>query len=446
MPLNHPHPPRRLGAYRIAMAIVAGAALGACGGGHQMSTTPAPDTPAAPGPQTPGQATYTIGGTATGLAGTLILQNGAGEVLSVDADGAFSFTTAVDAGASYNVTLRQAPALQACQVSNGAGVASAPVTDISVSCGGTVEVSTIAGTGIRGHQDGPAATAAFDGPAGVAVKADGTVYVTEFSGQRLRRIATDGTVSTVTSTPSALFGLVLAGDDAYAASVDHTIVRIAADGSRSIFAGSAGLRGDNDGQGAAASFRMPYGLTRDQDGHIYVAEASGHRIRKITPDATVTTLAGSGTVGFADGMGAAAQFDGPFAVAAAADGTLYVADSGNHRIRRVSPAGEVSTLAGTGAVGAQDGAASAATFNQPSGLALAPDGSLFVVDNGSQRIRKISPAGLVSTVAGTGVIGWQDGPPGTAAFNRPLGIALHPDGSLIVTEEYGHRLRRIGAH
>src|ERR1044071_8115683 len=157
--------------------------------------------------------------------------------------------------------------------------------------------------------------------------------------------------------------------------------------------------------------------------------------------AHVTTLAGDGSPVIRDG--AQAGFSDPFGVAVAVDGTVYVADAGeSNRIRKMVPDGTVTTLAG-GAEGFADGVGTAASFNTPSGLALANDGNLFLAETGNNRIRKVTPEGQVSTVAGDGTAGYVDGPASQARFNVPMGIAVDARGNIYVADTYNDRIRMI---
>jgi sugar lactone lactonase YvrE len=173
-----------------------------------------------------------------------------------------------------------------------------------------------------------------------------------------------------------------------------------------------------------------------------VVESNGSRVRKITKDGLVSTLAGGAAQGTSDGVGAAAKFTVPQGAAVASDGTLYVADLGNHRIRRISRDGVVTTFAGSSA-GYADGVGTAAKFNQPHGLALGPDGTIYVADKNNHRIRAITPDGVVKTLAGSGSPGGNDGTGASAGFNFPNGLALGPDGTLYVADNGNHRVRMI---
>jgi sugar lactone lactonase YvrE len=203
-----------------------------------------------------------------------------------------------------------------------------------------------------------------------------------------------------------------------------------------------GTLGFADGNIADARFYQPSGVAVDVTGNIYVADSENHRIRKITPGGTVSTLAGSGTAGSAEGVGTAAQFKSPRAVAVDATGNVFVADGLNHKIRKITPAGEVSTLAGSGAYGFADGDGINAKFYFPKGIALDASGNLYVADDINHRIRKITPTGTVSTLAGS-TSGSDDGDGINAKFNNPRGVTLDADGNIYVADAANHRIRMI---
>jgi streptogramin lyase len=224
------------------------------------------------------------------------------------------------------------------------------------------------------------------------------------------------------------------------------IRRIAADGSVTTFAGSSGARGNTDGAGTAATFSAPLGLAIDAAGNLYVADAMNHTIRKITSAGVVSTLAGSaGVPGYADGTGTGALFNYPAGLAVDAAGNVYVADRSNNVIRKVTPAGVVTTLAGLqGVSGATDGAGSLALFNQPSGLVLDGAGNFYVTDTGNSTIRKLTPAGVVSTLAGLPTIGGnQDGTGSGAMFNQPRALTIDSAGNLYVADTGNATIRKV---
>lgn len=229
---------------------------------------------------------------------------------------------------------------------------------------------------------------------------------------------------------------------------DHTIWKVDATNHKTLLAGSSGLAGSTDGQGTNARFSHPGGLAVDPAGNLLVADTGNHTIRRIAPDGTVTTLAGAaGLPGTTDGPGAQARFNAPFGLAADATGGAYIADAQNHTIRYLAADGTVSTYAGkAGAPGLVDGTATAAQFNQPNGIALAPNGTLYVADYGNSCIRAIAPGAIVTRLAGqAGTYGFADGSgPSAAKFNSPVGIALDAAGVLWVADTQNHAIRRVG--
>ena len=212
------------------------------------------------------------------------------------------------------------------------------------------------------------------------------------------------------------------------------------------FAGTAGQYGSADGVGAAARFWANSGVACDGAGNVYVADTMNHMIRKITPDGVVTTLAGAaGDANSTDGNGGVARFSGPRAVACDGDGNVYVADSGNDTIRRITPAGDVTTLAGqAGSPGSADGTGGAAKLDNPVGVACDPSGNVYVADCYNQTIRKITPAGAVTTLAGAaGQASYADGTVSEARFHYPMDVACDSAGNVYVAEYQNQTIRKI---
>jgi sugar lactone lactonase YvrE len=267
-------------------------------------------------------------------------------------------------------------------------------------------VSTIAGSGNPGFADGVGVAANFKYPAGIVMDGSGTIFVADAFNNKIRKITPSGVVSS------------LAG---------------------------SGENGFADGTGAKAIFNGPAGIAIDKKGNLYTAEFNGHRIRKITPEGVVTTLAGSGKPGFAEGRGEEASFDNPEGIAVDRDGNVFVADSKNHRVRKITPDGMVSTLAGSGIAGYADGTGAEASFNKPIGVAVDKDGNVYIADVNNHRVRKITASGVVTTLAGSGKSGSKDGHGTGASFNSPWGVTIDQFGDIYVAESKGQKIRRIGA-
>jgi hypothetical protein len=299
-----------------------------------------------------------------------------------------------------------------------------------------------------GSSDGTGAAASFDGAIGVAVDAAGNTYVADHNNHTIRMVTSGGVTTTFAGTAGqfgtidgvgikaqfdAPAGLAIdATGKLYVSDQDnHTIRTISSTGIVATLAGTAQTFGSVDGSGPAARFAMPSGIAVDHAGTVYVADRQNHNLRKIT-GSVVTTLAGAaGTAGSADGLGTAARFDTPLGVAVGADGNVYVADSANHSIRKVTPDGNVTTFAGAaGIAGSTDGLGTAARFHTPAGLAIDPSGDLYVADLGNHVIRKITPAGEVTTIAGApAIIGTEVG--AMTSFTDPTALAITGD-SLVI--------------
>jgi sugar lactone lactonase YvrE len=231
--------------------------------------------------------------------------------------------------------------------------------------------------------------------------------------------------------------------DRFVADFGNNVIRkVTAAGVVSVFAGS-GVAGFADGQGTAASFSGPTGVALDGSGNVYVSDFGNNRIRKVTFTGLVSTLAGNGAEAFADGPGASASFSAPYGIAVDGSGNVFVADNGNERIRMVTPAGVVSTLAGNGVPAFADGPGASASFYSPYGVAVDGSGNVYVADYGNNRIRTVTSAGVVSTLAGTGTPAYGDGANLTATFNSPVGVAVNSAGNVFVSDFGNRRIRKI---
>ncbi|AKT39594.1 RHS repeat-associated core domain-containing protein [Chondromyces crocatus] len=274
----------------------------------------------------------------------------------------------------------------------------------------------VAGTGVSGGagDGGPALQAQVQAPRGLALGADGSVYIAEQGGHRVRKIAADGTITTVAGS------------------------------------GTAGFSGDG-GPATQAQLRNPLSVAVTEDGTLFIADTQNHRIRRVGPDGTITTVAGTGTAGFSGdgGLATAARLGSPRGVVVARDGGLFVVDHDNHRIRQVDRRGRITTFAGTGIAGTtgDGGPARAARLRNPTAAVLDAEGTLHVADSTGYLIRSITPDGVIQPVAGTGSCCDVPLPEGERALNARVGtiaqLALGPDGGLYTAEMVLHRVRRI---
>jgi len=251
-------------------------------------------------------------------------------------------------------------------------------------------VSTLSGNGVMGFADGDSKTAEYYFPSGITTDADGNIYLADIFNNRIRKITPNGTASTIAGT---------------------------------------GVAGYADGAGSVAAFNSPEGIVMDKQGNLLVTDFNNGLVRKITPGGQVSTL-----VNF--------RFSGPAGIVIDAANNIYVVESGKSLIRKITPAGSVSTLAGTEPGGYADGIGSNALFANPEGMAIDRNGNLFIADLGNNTIRKVTPAGLVTTIAGS-TEGYTDGVGARAKFNRPADIAIDANGNLFVVDVNNHRIRKI---
>ncbi|HEX8708022.1 MAG TPA: hypothetical protein VF723_07265 [Pyrinomonadaceae bacterium] len=288
----------------------------------------------------------------------------------------------------------------------------------------------------------------FGDPFGVAVSPDGIVYVTDGESGRLWQLAADGTANVVAEKLNVPSAIALAPDGSLvlAETGAHTIKRIEPRGGRiTTLAGVEGRAGFADGNGTQALLNGPVGVAVAADGTVFVADTYNDRIRAIDAEGRVTTLAGGGEPGFSDAAnGADARFDTPCGIALDPDGSLVVADTGNHRLRRVSRAGEVTTIAGADEPGGSDGPLFAVTFYQPMAVAVDAGGRIYVADAAGSAVRVCS-FGLwphVTTLAGGKAAGLSDGPLDSARLHLVSGLAVSPDETLVVADS-GNKLVRL---
>ncbi|WP_160112186.1 cadherin domain-containing protein [Aquimarina sp. AU58] len=329
------------------------------------------------------------------------------------------------------------------------------ITDVLESGDEAFRVRTLAGNGTFGFTNGTGTSAQFSTPIGVDIDSNGNIYVADRNNNVIRKITPAGVVSTFagstfgyadgTGTAAkfhAPYGIAIdANDNIYVGDyINHRIRKITPAGVVTTLAGS-GVVGSADGTGTAAQFNEPYGLDVDSNGNVYVADYGNNRIRKITPAGVVTTLAGSSS-GFADGTGTAAMFKAPHDVAVDNNDNVYVTDGFNHRIRKITPAGVVTTFAGTNQ-GFADGTGTQARFNTPEGIAIDNSGNLYVTDRSNHCIRKITSTGVVSILAGSNDFGFVNGTGATARFRQPAGITVNASGVFYVTDESNHSVRKI---
>lgn len=318
-------------------------------------------------------------------------------------------------------------------------------------------VATVAGTGHPGIEDGVRNTASFSDPFGVAVDRRGNVIVTDGGqGNRVRIITEKGVIRTIAgstegfadgsaleaqfNTPSGI-AIDKDGNFIIADTSNNRIRKLAADGSLVSTIAGSGIAGFNDGSANEAQFDSPLGVAVDRQGNIFVADTYNDRIRKIAKDGSVTTVAGAGAPGFKDGAAAQALFDTPSGIAVDDKGNLFVADTANNAVRKITPEGEVINIVEMPAASDQSTAAPHTSIHRPVGIVVTHDGFLFLTAYEEGEIYRITPEGKFSVIAGG--TGFADGVASKARFNNPAGIAVDRDGLLYVADTQNYLIRVI---
>ncbi len=507
-----------LKAGRWVIGAAAVLALSACGGGGSSSSSSSGSGSGSGG----GSTSYTVGGTITGLnaSGLVLSDNGGNDLTVASGASTFTFTQSLQSGATYDVAVATQPPGESCSVSSGTGTVSGAVSNVVVTCASVYiiggQVSGLTASGL---------VLALNGKYTQSVSANATSYQftqtlasgsayqitvsAQPTGETCTVISSSGTIAgnvtaanvscsvntySISGTISGLSssGLQLQfyaagqklaiaagattftyGNVPYGTNVAMNVVNqpywewctpgssnysgpisgnitgqtlscAVAQAHVTTFAGST-TPGYVNGTGSAAAFYDPSGVAVNASGDIFVADTSNNEIREITPAGVVTTLAGSTTAGHADGTGSAASFDGPAGVAVDASGTIYVADSNNNEIREITPAGVVTTLAGSTTPGYADGTGSAASFYGPAGVAVDASGNLYVADYFNNEIRKVTTAGgVVTTLAGLPIAGSADGIGSAASFHLPFGITVvNASGVLYIGDHANDEIRAI---
>jgi hypothetical protein len=312
-----------------------------------------------------------------------------------------------------------------------------------------------------GSTNGIGSAARFDGPYDVAVDTVGNVFVADSFNNTIRKVTRTGRVTTLAGLAGSIGtadgtgsaarfsnprGITVdtAGNVFVADTINYTIRKVTRTGVVTTLAGLAEAAGSTDGTGSAARFNNPYGITVDTAGNLFVADTASNTIRKVTSAGVVTTLAGTaGAAGSADGTGSAARFNDLTRITIDTAGNLFVGDRANHTIRKVTSAGVVTTIAGTaGVTGSTDGTGSAARFYFPSGVAVDTSGNVFVADSVNSTIRKVTSAGIVTTLAGTaGASDYANGTGSAARFRTPYGITVAAAGNVFVADSGDYTIR-----
>ena len=338
-----------------------------------------------------------------------------------------------------------------CAAAVGAGLSAAPAATAAPG-----DISTFAGTGVGGFSGdgGPATSAELNGPGGLAVDGAGSLYIADTSNNRVRKVSSSGTITTVAGTGTR----GSSGDGGPATEADFVDPSgVALDGSGDLYIAETGTGHIRkvDGSGTVTTVAVanfldhPFGMSSDGSGNIYIADPTAQLVRKLDASNTLTTVAGTpGNCSFSGdgGPATAAALCGPFGVAADDSGTVYIADSNNNRVRMVDGSGTITTVAGNGDLGfsGDGGPATSAELGYLRGVAVDASGNLYIADSSNNRVRMVDGSGTITTVAGTGTEGFSgDGGPATSAeLDGPVGVALDGSGNLYISDE-SHRVRKV---
>jgi uncharacterized protein (TIGR03437 family) len=404
-----------------------------------------------------GTVAFNLGSTALGSA-TLTVTGGAAQATVVVngsqlAVGSNSITASYSGDANYG------------------GSSSSPVTVTvtqSTPTASSYTITTVAGNGTAGStgDNGPAASAELNGPEGVAMDGAGNLFIADYYNNRVRKVTPSGTITTVAGTgadgsggdngPSISAQLShptgvavdTAGNLFIADYMNNRIRKVTPAGTISTVAGNGieGYNGDNI-PATSAELWLPNGVAVDGAGNLFIAELTGYRIRKVTLAGTISTVAGNGSPGYNDGPATSAGLNFPTGVAVDGAGNIFIADRGNNFIRKVTPAGMMSRVAGNGTQGfsGDGGPATSAALNAPTGVAVDAAGNLFIADRGNNLIRKVTPDGTISTVAGnrTSSSGGDGGPATSAGISSPPGVIVDNSGNLFIADFGNNKIRKL---
>jgi trimeric autotransporter adhesin len=341
----------------------------------------------------------------------------------------------------------------------------------------TVYVDKVAGVGAPtnfGGDFGPATKAQLNDPVHMALDPAGNLYIADEGNSRIRKIAPNGTITTLAGTKGFYTGyfsgdggpaLAAGMDTSYDVALDGAgnlyiaaygnsrVLKVNSAGTLTTFAGTGlNVLGGDGGAATAAGIGGPTAVAADASGNVYIADYTFGVVRRVSSDGIITTIAGTGVPGYSgdNGLATSAQLGGPVALVVAGDGTIYIADYPNNRVRAMSPGGTIRTVAGTGVAGysGDGGLATSAQLNGPSGLSLDGSGNLYIADSNNYRVRRVTSGGVVSTVAGTGTQGFSgDGGLATSAnLDTPMGVLADAGGNLYIADSGNNRIRLVGTN